>query len=69
MLNRIKRLYKLSKKDPEALEQLTDAQINAIPNAGDGKAIFFSQGSEQEYQDLQDEESGMKKWYERLKNL
>ena len=49
MFQRIKRLIKLSKKDPKALEALTDEQINLIPEVGDGKAEFFGEGTEEEF--------------------
>lgn len=72
MFKRIKRLWQLSQKDPKAiekLEKLTDEDMDYIPEAPDGKAVFFTQGTEQEFEDLQKEDKGLKAWYERLKNL
>ena len=69
MFQRIKRLIKLSKKDPKVIEALTEQQIDNIPETGDGKAVFFSQGTLEEYKELQKEDSGLKAWYDRLKNL
>lgn len=61
MLNRIKRLIKLSKKDPKALERLTDKELEAVPEAGDGKAVFFGQGTQQEWDDEQKARKGLPK--------
>lgn len=74
MIKRIKRLWKLSRKDPEALkvlESLNEEQLRLVPEAveGDGKAVFFGEGTEEEYKEFQREEEGMKPWYDRLKNL
>jgi hypothetical protein len=73
-LRRLKRLYKLSKKDETALstlEKLTPAQLDAVPDAneGDGKAVFIGQGTQTEYEEQQHADSGMLAWYERLKKL
>lgn len=74
MFKRIKRLYALSKKDPEALavlENLTTEQLAAVPEVveGDGKAAFLGQGSAAEYQDMLNEDNGTKSWLDRLKAL
>lgn len=60
MLNRIKRIIKLSKKDPIALAKLTDAEIDKLPDIGDGKAVFFGEGTEQEFKQQQEEDKGFK---------
>ncbi len=63
MLKRIKRLMELSKKDPAALkrlEGLSDEQVATIPEAGDGKAVFISQGTEEEYREYEKEKRGLK---------
>lgn len=75
ILKRIKRIIELSKKDAKALEMfesLTPKQIKEIPEEkieGDGNAVFFSQGTEQDFLEFEREEKGLKGWYERLKNL
>ncbi len=69
MFKRLKRLIQLSKKDPKVIEALTEEQIEVIPNEGDGKAVFFSSGTQEEFEDLQKEDTGMRAWFERLKNL
>lgn len=53
-------MWNLSQKDPEFLDKLTDEQIEIIPNAGDGKAVFISQGSEEEFKEFENEEKGIK---------
>jgi len=74
MIKRIKRLLALSKKDPEALkvlEGLTEDQLKAVPDVieGDGKAVFFSEGSPAEFEDQVKSDNGLKGWYDRMKNL
>lgn len=72
MLKRIKRFWQLAKKDPKALEkleQLTEEEMAYIPEIGDGKAVFFGQGTEEEFKEMQKEDSGMKAWYDLIRNL
>ena len=72
LIKRIKRLFELAKKDPEALkvlEGLTKEQLSVVPEEGDGKAVFFSEGSSEEYEKMLKSDNGLDKWYERLKNL
>jgi len=55
MYKKIKRLWTLANKDPKALETLealSDEQIAAIPDAGDGKAVFIGPGTEEEFREL-----------------
>lgn len=62
LLNKIKRLWKLSGKDPKALEELlqfTDEQIINLPDE-DTKAVFISEGSAEEFKDYQNEKKGIK---------
>lgn len=62
LLNKIKRLWKLSGKDPKALEefmQLSDKEIMDLPDE-DTKAVFISEGSVEEYKDYQNEKKGIK---------
>lgn len=65
MINRFKKLWKLSKD----IESLTNERIDGLPDEGDGKAIFFGEGSSDEFSDLQKEENGLAEWYERMKKL
>ncbi len=60
MFKRIKRLYELSKKDPIALEALTDKEIEAIPEEGDGNAEFLGEGTHQEFEDQKKADKGLK---------
>ncbi len=71
MFKRIKKLWALSKKDTKALEGLTPEQIASIPDAndGDGKAEFFTEGTQDDYDEFQKEETGTKAWYDRIKRL
>lgn len=72
MIKRIKRMWDLSRKDEKALkmlEGLTPEQLNEIPNAGNSKAVFFDEGTQEDYVDQERKDQGMLGWYERLKNL
>lgn len=72
MLKRLQKLWKLTKKDPKALEvleNLSEEQLAIVPEEGDGKAVFLSIGTEEDFVEFEKEEAGMKPWYERLKNL
>lgn len=69
MFKRLKRIIKLSLKDPKSLEKLTDDVIDTLPNAGDGNAVFISAGSQEDYDEFLKEEAGTKPWYDRLKKL
>jgi len=75
MLKKIKRLWKLTKKDPEALkvlENLTEEQLKAVPEVseeGDGKAVFFGEGTPEELEELKKEDQGMKPWFDLLNKL
>lgn len=72
MLNRLKRLWALSRKDPQTLDKLAQVPkevLDQVPEAGDGKAVFLSEGSEEEYKEFEKEQSGLAAWYKRLRNL
>lgn len=51
-------MWALSKKDPKVLEALTKDQVDNIPEAGDGNAVFFGEGSEDEWKEEQDRRKG-----------
>lgn len=64
MFKRLKRIIKLSKKDPEYLDKLTEEDLVNIPEIGDGKALFFDEGSTEEFEDLQRKDKfGFKKLF------
>lgn len=60
MFNRIKRAWQLSNKNPEYLEKLTDEQIQTIPDKGNGKAVFITDGSVEDHEEFEREEKGFK---------
>ena len=67
-LHRFKRLWELSKKDPESLNKLTKEEIALILEVGNGKAVFFDAGYEEEKLELDNEDKfGIKKLF-RIKN-
>ena len=68
MIQRLKRLWNLTRKDPKALERLeklTDEELAYIPEIGDGKAVFFGEGTEEEFNELEHESKfgGIKKLF------
>jgi len=73
MIKRLIRMYQLSKKDPKALkvlENLTEEQLAIVPDEAPAeKAEFFGEGTDDEYKEQKDEDSGMKPWFDRIKNL
>ena len=74
MFKRIRRLWTLSRKDPEILEkyaELTPEEIKQIPDAskGDGKAVFFGEGTTDEFIEQERADKGLKGWYDRLKKM
>ena len=68
MINRIKKLWSLSRRDPEELDKLLELPDSVI-DEGDGKAVFFSEGTPEDYQEFLKEQEGIDKWYKRLRNL
>ena len=65
-------MWDLSKKDQRVLkelEHLTPEEIAVLPDAGDGKAVFFDEGSHEEYEELLKEDKGLAGWYKRIRNL
>lgn len=62
-LIRLKRLWDLSRKDPETLiklQSLTDEEINLLPDENYDKAIFMTEPTEVEYKKMEEEEKGLK---------
>lgn len=61
MFQRIKRMYNLSKKDPKALDNLLEMgeeELAMIPDAGDGKAEFFGEGTAEEFKRQEESDKG-----------
>lgn len=62
LIKRLKRTWKLAKKDEKSLEdfmKLTDKQIMDLPDE-DQKVVFLGQGTEEEYNDMLEEDKGLK---------
>ena len=72
LLKQMRRFWELSQKDPKAIELLTQLkpeELKYIPPAPDGRAEYLGEGTEEEFEDMKKEDSGMKAWYDRLKQL
>lgn len=72
-IKQFKRLWDLSSKDSEylkAIEGLTKEDIQAIPESGDGKAVFIPLMSESERDEyLREQEPKLGKFYKKVKEL
>lgn len=74
MLERIKRVKKywdLAKKNPKKIDELLNNQelIDKIPDEGDGRGVYLSEGTEKDFEDFQNEQSGLKAWLKRIARL
>lgn len=69
MFDRLKRVWSLSRKDPKFFESIEGFDIDSLPEVGDGKAEFIPEGSQQDYEEMLKEDSGISKWYKRIRNL
>lgn len=71
MFKKIQRLWNLTRKDPKQLDALLNAPesvVNSIPDE-EVKGEYFPLATEKDYQEYQAEQSGMKAWLDRLKNM
>jgi len=77
MFQRLKTIWRLSK-----IKNIQDADYLYASNSEEGKriisvneipsednAVFFGEGTHDEFEDQQREDSGMKGWYDKIKNL
>lgn len=72
MLSKLRNMWALARKDPQKLDKLLEVPeevLNQVPDQADGKAVFFSEGTEEDFAQFEAEQSGMGKWLDRLKNL
>jgi len=74
MMKRLKRLWKLSKKDPVKLQALLDMPASveaALPDADDTevRGEFFAEGSSADFKQQQNEDSGIAAWLDRIRKL
>lgn len=60
MFKRIRRIIELSKKDHKTVDKFTDEMITNLPSEeGDGKGVFFSEGTRQEFEEQQKKDKGL----------
>ena len=59
MFKRLRRLIKLSKKDHKLVDKFTDEVITNLPDEGDGKGVFFSEGTRQEFEEQEKRDKGL----------
>lgn len=72
MIKKIKRLWKLSNKKPEDIDlllELKDKEIDLFPDEGNGKATFFSEGTDEDFDEYEKENKGLAAFYKRIKEL
>lgn len=70
-LKRMKTLWNLSKLPEDVLQKAEDLEeaIASHADEGDGGAVFFSEGTEDEYDQHIRDSSGWSKFYKKLKEL
>lgn len=59
LIKRIKRTWELSNKDSNTLLELTQSQIDALPDE-DTKAEFFGEGTHEDFEESEREKKGLK---------
>lgn len=59
MFKRLKRIIELSKKDHKLVDKFTDEVITNLPDEGDGKGVFFSEGTRQEFEEQEKKDKGL----------
>jgi len=70
MLTRIKKLWQLSKKNLNALDEISLEEIEKLPNTGNGKAIFIPMMTQPEYEEyIKNQQPWYKQLQEKLKEL
>lgn len=70
IINRIKKIWELSKKDLTALDDIPMEDIKQLPNVGNGKAEFIHMMSENERDEyLKNQDPWYKKLNEKLKEI
>jgi len=62
IVKRIKRLWDLSKKDKESLDYLLELEEEKLADLPDNdqKAVFFGQGTEEEWKEEENDKKGIK---------
>lgn len=67
MITRIKKIWKLSQKPVEVIDELSVKQIDSLPDeVPNVKAEFFGEGTIEELTQLQREDAGTAPWYKRI---
>lgn len=72
MIKKIKRLWELSNKKPEDIElllNLKESDLALIENEGNSKATFFSEGTDEDFEEYEKENKGLAAFYKRIKEL
>ncbi len=59
MFKRLRRIIQLSNKDHKLVDKFTDDVILNLPEEGDGKGVWISEGTEKEFQDQEKKDRGL----------
>lgn len=60
LIQRSKRIWQLSKKDPDLVDALIDQEIQDIPDVpGDGEVTFLGEGTHEEWVKQEREDNGL----------
>jgi len=74
MLKRLQRMWRLSRKDPDKLEfllQAPEAVVETVRDEDDREVVgaFFPEATQQDFEEQEAEDSGMKAWLDRIRGL
>lgn len=60
---------KLSSESLKIFDEIMKSSTTGSVEEGDGNAVFFGEGSHDEFLEQEKEDKGLKGWYDRIKNL
>lgn len=69
MFKKIKKFLQIQNLTPSVFDSITKGKEDEIVQLGDGGAVFFGEGTTEEFEQQQKEDDGTAPWYQRLKNL
>lgn len=60
IFKRANKIWKLSKKDSKLIDNLSEESIDKIPDEGDGNAVYFGEGTQEEFKEFEKDSKGLK---------
>lgn len=59
-IKRLRKMWNMTSKEKSAIDSLTEKEIDALPNTGNGKAQFFTEGTQKDLEEFEREQTGFK---------